>query len=127
MMKHLRSVSLALMLMTALLACKKDAEPAEFSMVGKWEGKIGQNQNAPSGYFALNLKSNGTIERIDSDGDVNATGTWDLEGEEFTAIYTYPGSTVVFVEGTVDKSQKKLTGNWENSGDEVGTFYATQK
>jgi hypothetical protein len=57
----------------------------------------------------------------------NATGTWTLEDEEFTATYTYPGSTVVFVDGTVDKSQKKLTGNWENSGDEVGTFYATRK
>jgi hypothetical protein len=126
MMKHLKSVSLAILLMAAFVACKKDSEPAVFTMTGKWIGALGLNNDVPSGYYALNIKSNGTVERIDSDGDVNATGTWTLEGEEFTALYTYPGGTIVNVEGTVDKSQKKLTGNWENSGDEVGTFYATR-
>lgn len=126
MMKHLRSVSLALLLMATIVACKKDSEPAAFTIVGKWVGAIGQDANPPSGYYAINIKSNGTIERIDADGDVNATGTWELEGNELTAIYTYPGSTVVFIDATVDKSQNKLTGNWENSGDEEGTFYATR-
>jgi hypothetical protein len=74
------------------------------------------------------MKANGVIERINSSDKVSATGTWLLVGDEFSATYTFTsGSTIVTLEGTVDKQQRKLTGTWENDGDEVGTFYATQK
>ena len=125
-MKHLKIVSLGLLLAMALIACKKDSEPAEFTMAGKWTGKIGNGYEQPSGSFALNVKSNGTIERISSNGEVSATGTWMLEGDEFWALYTYSNGTIVNAEGTVDKGQQKLTGIWENSGGEEGTFYATR-
>ena len=125
-MKHLKSVSLALLLMAALVACKKDSEAPAFTMVGKWTGKIGSGNNEPSGQYALNVKANGTIERVSSGGEVSATGTWALEGTVFTAMYTYPNGTVVDVDGSVDKAQMKLTGNWENSGGEEGTFYANR-
>ena len=128
MMKHLKGIAMALLLTATLVACKKDSEPAPFTMIGKWVGKIGKGSNTPSGYYALNIKSNGTVERISSNGDVSATGTWALEGEAFTAVYTYPGSGgTVNVDATVEKAQNKLTGYWENTGDEEGTFYATRQ
>jgi hypothetical protein len=127
MMKHLKGIAMTLLLTATLVACKKDSEPALFTMTGKWVGKIGQGSSEPTGYYALNIKSNGTIERISSNGEVSATGTWTLEGEVFTAIYTYPGSGgTVNVDGTVDKGKNKLVGFWENTGDEEGTFYATR-
>jgi hypothetical protein len=127
-MKHLKSIAIAMLLTATFISCKKDSVPPPFTMVGKWVGKIGQGSSAPNGYYALNMKSNGTVERISSNGEVSATGTWSLEGDVFTAVYTYPGSGgTVNVDGTVDKSQKKLTGFWENTGDEEGTFYATRQ
>lgn len=126
-MKHLKGIAMTLLLTATLVACKKDSEPAPFTIIGSWVGKIGQSSNEPSGYYELNIKSNGTIERISTNGEVSATGTWTLEGEVFTAVYTYPGSGgTVNVDGTVDKAKNKLFGYWENTGDEYGTFYATR-
>lgn len=128
MMKHLKSLAIALLLTTTFIACKKDSTPPPFTMNGMWEGKIGDNNDAPDGQYKLNIKASGIIERISFNGNVSATGTWSLEGDEFSALYTFSdGGTIVTLEGTVDKQQKKLTGTWENDGDEVGTFYATQK
>lgn len=126
MMKHLKSLAIALLLTTAFVACKKDTDAPVFTMVGKWTGKIGSGSNEPSGQYALNVKANGTIERISSNGEASASGTWTLEGTVFTAMYTYSNGTVVNVDGSVDKSQMKLTGFWENSGGEEGTFYANR-
>jgi hypothetical protein len=128
MMKHLKSLAIALLLTTTFIACKKDSTPPPFTMNGIWEGKIGDNNDAPDGQYKLNIKANGVIERISFNGNVSATGTWLLEGDEFSGHYIFAdGNTIVTLEGTVDKQQKKLTGTWENDGDEVGTFYATQK
>ena len=128
MMKHLKSLAIALLLTTAFIACKKDSAPPPFTMNGIWEGKIGDNNDVPDGQYKLNIKSNGVIERINSSEKVSATGTWLLVGDEFSATYAFTsGSTIVSLEGTVDRQQRKLTGTWENDGDEVGTFYATQK
>lgn len=127
MMKHLKSVAMAILLTATLVACKKDNVPAPFTMNGIWEGKIGDNNDAPDGQYKLNLKGSGIIERINSSGVVSATGTWLLEGTDFSASYIFAdGNTIVTLEGTVDKDQRKLTGTWENDGDEVGTFYASQ-
>jgi hypothetical protein len=128
MMKHLKSLAIALLLTSAFIACKKDSSPPPFTMNGIWEGKIGDNSDVPDGQYKLNIKANGVIERINFNGNVSATGTWSLEGDDFSGHYIFAdGNTIVTLEGTVDKQQRKLTGTWENDGDEVGTFYATQK
>lgn len=128
MMKHLKSLAIALLLTTTFIACKKDSTPPPFTMNGMWEGKIGDNNDVPDGQYKLNIKGIGVIERISSSGKVSATGTWLLEGDKFSAHYIFAdGNTMVTLEGTVDKQQRKLTGTWENDGDETGTFYATQK
>lgn len=128
MMKHLKSLAIALLLTTTFIACKKDSSPPPFTMAGIWEGKLGDNNDVPTGQYKLNIKGIGVLERISSTGKVSATGTWLLEGDKFSGHYIFAdGNTMVTVEGTVDKQQRKLTGTWENDGDETGTFYATQK
>ena len=125
-MKHVKSIALALLVVIAGIACKKDSTDSEFSVHGKWSGKIGNNADVPTGQFALNIKSGGTIERLNSSGSAVGTGTWSLTGNNFTATYTMTSSgTVVNINGTLDKGQSKLAGNWNNSS-EQGTFTTTK-
>jgi hypothetical protein len=127
-MKFLRIAIVALFVSTAFVACKKDDVSApSFKMEGIWDGKIGQNAAEPSGQFKLNIKAGGSIERISSNGSVSATGSWNLEGNNFTAIYFYSNGTVVDLTGTVDKSAKKLTATWSNNGAEQGTLYVNKQ
>src|SRR5688500_11548474 len=100
MMKHLKSLAIALLLTTTFIACKKDSTPPPFTMNGIWEGKIGDNNDVPDGQYKLNIKASGIIERISFNGNVSATGTWSLEGDDFSAIYTFSSnSTIVTLEG----------------------------
>ena len=89
---------------------------SSFSIEGKWAGKIGTGAATPSGQYALNIKSGGVVERVNSSGNVTATGTWQMNGNNFTATYNYSNGTVVDVTGTIDKAKYKLTANWENIG-----------
>ncbi|MEI9909960.1 MAG: hypothetical protein WDO71_09975 [Bacteroidota bacterium] len=127
-MKFLQTAIMALFLSAAFIACKKnDVRTPSFKMEGAWEGKIGQNTDAPSGQYKINIKNGGTIERINSNGTVSASGSWNMAGENFTAIYFYSNGTVVNVAGTTDKSKNKLTATWSNNGDEEGTLYFSKQ
>ena len=126
-MKIVKAVFLALLLAVTFTACKKDNEEP-FIIEGLWEGKIGTGSASPSGQYALNIQKGGVIERISSNGQASAVGTWQLTGKNFSATYNFlSGTTVVNVTGTIDKSSYRLTGNWSNSGDEEGTFYVAKK
>ncbi len=76
-MKILKSLSMALLLTLVFVACSKDKNdtPPAFSIEGKWFGKIGAGAAIPSGQYALNIKSGGVVERVNSIGNVTATGT----------------------------------------------------
>lgn len=128
-MKIAKTLLIGLVFSTLWMACKKDNDSvAEFNIVGMWEGKIGSGSNTPSGQYALNIKSNGTVERISASGNVSATGTWQLNGTVFTATYTYPGTGgTATVDASVDKAKNKIDGMWENTGNEEGTFYLVKK
>jgi hypothetical protein len=124
-MRLVRLVSLALLLVVAGTACKKDSEPA-FVMEGKWEGKLGTGNATPTSFVGLKIKTNGVLERISTNGEVAATGTWQLKGTAFTGMYTFTSGTVVNIKATVDKSKHILTGTWHNSASETGTWYANK-
>lgn len=127
-MKFLQTATIALFVSATFVACKKDNVIApSFKMEGTWDGKIGQNAEAPSGQYKLNIKTGGAIERISSNGSVSASGSWNMAGENFTAIYFYSNGTVVDVAGTVDKSKRKLTATWSNNGGEEGTLYVSKQ
>ena len=67
------------------------------------------------------------IERVNSNGTVTASGTWQLAGDNFSATYNYQNGTVVEVTAIVDKGSKKLSGSWENNCGEEGSFYANKQ
>jgi hypothetical protein len=124
-MKLVRLASLALLLVMAGAACKKDAEPA-FVIEGKWEGKLGTGNATPASFVGLKIKPNGVLERFSGNGEVAATGTWQLKGTAFTGMYTFTSGTVVNIKATVDKSKYIFTGTWNNSASETGTWYANK-
>lgn len=129
-MKFLKGLTMTLTLAILFAACSKnndDTTPPPFVIEGKWSGKIGTGAASPSGQYALNIKPNGTVERINGSGTVTASGNWQLNGNSFTATYHYSNGTVVSVNGSVDKVKYKLTGNWENNGGEEGTLYASKE
>lgn len=127
-MKNL-SLFAMLLLITAFFAFSKDKDnaPALFFIDGLWEGKIGNESGTPSGQYALNIKSDGSVERVNSGNTITAYGIWQLKGSTFTATYNYSNGTIVNVTGTVDKEKNKLTATWENNGNEEGTLFASKK
>ncbi len=126
-MKIVKSLVVALLVTSFFVACKKDNTPPPFTIEGKWEGKIGTGNATPSGQYALNIKSDGVVERVNSNGTVTASGNWQLAGDNFSATYNYQNGTVVEVTAHMDKGSKKLSGSWENNGGEEGAFYANKQ
>lgn len=124
----MKSLFAAILLTTAFAACSKnnDDTPPPFVMDGLWEGKIGTGSVTPSGQYALKIKPGGIVERVNSSNNVTASGTWQLNGSNFTATYNYSNGTIVSVTGTVDKGKNKLTATWENNGNEEGTLFANK-
>lgn len=125
-MKILKFVMFVVSLAGILVACKKDNVAPPFVIEGKWEGKLGTAPASPNSYFGIQIKPGGVLERFNSSGTVTATGTWQLAGNQFSGTYTFASGTIVEVTATVDKGQNKLSGNWENSGNEVGSWYANK-
>ncbi len=105
-------------------SCKKESSEPPFIMEGPWEGMIGTGSNPPSSNFFLRLEPDGTVNRIHN-GSVIATGNWQLNGNNFTATYSFlNGGSVATLSATLDKAAKKLTGEWSNNTNETGYWYA---
>lgn len=132
-MKQLHSILAVLFLSVFMLACsKKDADvtppPAPYVVEGIYSGKIGTGAAIPASQFELNLKPDGTIERIIGNGTVTGTGSWQLKGDAFTAHYeSNVSSTVIDLKGTLQKEKKRISGSWVNNGGNEGTYYVTKK
>jgi hypothetical protein len=123
-MKISRLAILAFILATTLIACKKDNDndnQDSFAMEGVWKGTTGNG-----GFFGVNIKQNGTLERINSSGDVSATGTWQLSGNTLSGSYDFASGTHVVMSATVDKANHKFSGTWSNNGGEQGTMQANK-
>jgi len=120
------SLFATLLLITAFIAFSKEKDdiPDLFVIDGLWEGKIGNESGTPSGQYALNIKSDGTVERVSSGNTITAYGTWQLKEGTFTTTYTYSNGTIVNVTGIVDKEKNNLTATWENNGNEEGSLFA---
>ena len=125
-MKLVRMVSLALLLVIAGTACKKDSEPA-FIMEGRWEGKLGSGTSTPGSFIGLKIKANGELERFTMNGELAASGTWQLKGTAFTGVYTFTSGTVVSLAGEVNKGEGKISGTWQNSASESGSWYVNKQ
>jgi hypothetical protein len=126
-MKFLQFVAVALLMTVGFSSCKKDKDEAPvFVMEGKWTGNLSSGSGTPTGQFAMNAKSGGVFERLNSTGSVAGTGTWSLSGNSFVANYTLSSSgTVINLTATLEKASNKLTGSWTNDGGGSGLWNAT--
>ena len=131
-MKLLKFFTAGLLIAAVFTACSKDkdaSDPPAFNIVGLWAGKLGSGLSTPNGYFGLDVKAGGKLDRVTADGEVTGTGTWTLDGNKFKGQYVASSNGIIIdVTATVDKAANKLTnGAWENSGDNSGTWYASKK
>ncbi|UYQ91283.1 hypothetical protein MKQ68_14415 [Chitinophaga horti] len=115
----------AIIACTLLFSCKKDDAPSP--LAGSWSGKLSKGTEAPPvGSFYMKLGSDHSLKRLESDGDIAATGTWKVTGDQFTAQYKYldDPTIVVFLTGTYDSKTNAITGSWENSYEVKGLWNA---
>jgi hypothetical protein len=88
------------------------------------------DNNPPSIYYRLNVKHGGAIEELNSGGLSKGSGTWNLNGNTFTAHYQWkaPLNTVFTIAATYDAASKKLVGTWgyDNSATDGGKWEATR-
>jgi hypothetical protein len=116
-MKFLRNALVALAMLLAVACSKNSDKPSPSStdtIEGTWVGKYGTGNNNPGSFFSFNIKANGVIEEIGSDGQVKGTGTWKLENKILSATYTWvpPSGTKFSVLGAFNAAQGKILGNW---------------
>jgi hypothetical protein len=124
-MKILKIAIIALFTSAALVACKKEnVESVQpFTIEGKWVGTTNG-----SGYLGMNIKPGGTLDRLNSSGSIVASGSWQLKGDSLSGNYQFLSSgTDVTFSALVNKTQNTFSGNWSNSGGEVGTMTASKK
>ncbi|MGN6294608.1 MAG: hypothetical protein ACTHMV_17800 [Chitinophagaceae bacterium] len=131
-MKLIKFFAAGLLMAALFTACSKDKDtpaPPAFNIVGRWEGKLGTGSSIPTGFFGLDVKANGKLDRINDEGEISGSGTWTVNGNTFTGHYVSNSNGVsIDVIATVDKLSNKLTGGtWENSGNNSGTWYANKK
>src|SRR4029453_6400324 len=113
-MKILKIAIIALFTSAALIACKKDnVETAHaFTIEGKW---VGTTNGA--GYFGMDIKPGGTLDRFNSSGTITASGSWELHGDTLSGNYQFLSSgTDVTFSALVNKAQNTFFGIWQNKG-----------
>lgn len=116
----------AVLMFTAatLVSCKK--EKSEPSIVGTWVGKFAEANDPPQYHYAFNMLSNGTLQRIDQNGNITGTGTWELNGIDFKATYVYENGNYLFsLAGLYTDFNGEIIGTW-GFGDSVangGTYF----
>ncbi len=124
-----KSIMLLLLVAGSFTACKKENDTVVapvFKPEGRWSGKLSEGTAAPTGFFAMQLKPGGKLDRFSANGTISATGTWQLSGNSFTGNYRFVSGTKVTLTGTLNKEPGRIAGTWTNNGDESGTFHATQ-
>lgn len=116
-----KSAAMALMFVLTFSSCKKDADkPAAAAVEGLYVGKYGFGIDTPDQDYKLNIKAGGIIQEIGiNSGAITGEGTWQLNGNVFTAKYTMVFSPFnkYSISGTVNPSTGKLTGTWGGETD----------
>jgi len=121
-MKFLKTIAFVLMLGTAFMACKKDSESTPTptptpsnGIEGKYTGQYGFEGDGLTDPFILNIKSGGVFQEIGvHSGAPTGQGTWQLNGNKFTANYKmlFAPYNEYSVALTYDAANKKLIGTW---------------
>ena len=90
-MKIFKSVLLLAIAVVAFSSCGKDDAAAK-GVEGTWEGKWGFDEETPTNYEMWVIEKGGDVTVYDTDGDVDGSGRWSLEGLNFEMEYTPEGS-----------------------------------
>ena len=100
---------------SVFFACQKEDEGTPTDTVeGLWIGNYGFGSDNPDIFFSFNIKAGGVIEELNKNKGVKGSGSWQLEGDDFTATYQWgaPYFTTYTVSATFDKAHGKLSGYW---------------
>lgn len=115
-MKKVKMAILALAMATGFVACNKDSDEVTSSHVeGTYVGKYGFGNDAPDLDFIFKVSPNGVFQEISaSTGNVKGQGTWSVNGNTLTAMYTmlFSPYSKYSVSGTYDPATQKMTGTW---------------
>lgn len=70
-------------------ACKKEKQAGPASFPGIYEGKWGAGNDTPANFFKFEFKSDGSLIRLDEQGQTLASGNWMVDGVQFECTYTH--------------------------------------
>ena len=134
-MKQLKFLFVLVLGITLFASCNKDKDdvvsiPAT-ELTGVLEGKYGTGTNTPSSFYSFNLKADGTMQELNSAGEINGTGTWTITGTTFRAThhYLFPANAFFVTTGTYNTATKTITGTWGygSNDSDGGKWYMTKK
>lgn len=85
----MKSMLAIFLLAASLTACKKE-KTANNTVPGIWVGKWGDVGQTPTEFIKFDIKSNGTLTRLNQQNQVIANGTWKmLNSVEFECNYVH--------------------------------------
>ena len=112
----MKRVILVALLAATFFACKKDdinKVASTPSLSGIWEGKWGDVGEAPTNFIKFEFKANGTMARLNEQGQVIANGTWTVNGINFECVYTHTSDGQAHkIGGLYTDFEGEITGTW---------------
>lgn len=121
---------MAFLVPVIFFSCKKNDDDAVLPVEGKWSGSYGNDNDPPSISYMLTIKHGGVIEEVNATGQVKGSGSWNLDGNTFTAHYQWkaPLNTVFTITAIYNPVANKLTGEWgfDNSSADGGKWEANK-
>ncbi|MBI5371638.1 MAG: hypothetical protein HZA79_06400 [Sphingobacteriales bacterium] len=88
-----------------------------FSIAGKWTGTYGNGASNTPNYYCFQLNADGSMQVLNPNGNVIASGNYTFVNNQLTGQYTYNGSGTFSVSATLD-TNGSLNGTW-GSGSNV--------
>jgi len=120
-MKKLKLMLLFVAFTTAMVSCKKENvskstipdDTGSNPLSGRWVGKFGFGDETPDAYYSFKLKSDGTLDEMNSSNEKIGEGTWTLTGTIFKATHHYTSGSTFKDEATYDAATKTFSnGTW---------------
>ena len=112
--KGIKKLAFLLIVAASFAACKKEKEVSK-TIVGNWEGKWGNANQAPTNFLKFEFGSNGEMNRINEQGEAIASGTYSANGVQFECTYTHTaahGGQTHKIGGLYTDFEGKIVGTW---------------
>jgi|KBSSwiS6_1023812.scaffolds.fasta_scaffold01119_4 hypothetical protein len=128
----MKNLVVGVLIVFSFASCKKDKDTSpSIPIEGVYTGKYGLDNDTPDTDQKYNIKAGGIFQEIGvNSGAVVGEGTWQLNGNNFTATYTivWAPFSKYSVSATFDPATGKLTGTWgyDNSPSDGGKIDMTR-